>query len=209
MSRIKEGLIVAGAFTLGIAGFVGSACGDSQEDLPIPTPIVTNLETPPPSILQTPGLGTSTPAETERPKPPIDFPVLSDAERTSWETVLESFEKTQNLTRTILVKTEQIEISTGIGSPGEKPSMSARIHYPGSAQKAEDAEIENRDLKTIEDIKSLWTQKLCDAVAPAVPQGIVWSIATNNSGSMDPYGDLGLTLEAKYAFKNTTVCPEK
>ncbi|MEK7186693.1 MAG: hypothetical protein AAB675_05040 [Patescibacteria group bacterium] len=192
-----ESLIATGVFALGTV-VIAAACGDKQEDLPTSTPIVTNLETPPPSILQAPGLEiTPTPVETERPKPPIDFPVLSGTERISWESALESFRKTENLTRAILVENEQVRISALVGSPSsEAPSMSIRVLKPGSAQEAED-------------IKSLWTQKLCDAVAPAVPQGVEWNITGNNSGSMDTYGDLGFTLEAKDAFENITVCPEK
>ena len=71
-----ESLIATGVFALGTV-VIAAACGDKQEDLPTSTPIVTNLE-----ILRllyaSSGLEiTPTPVETEIPKPPIDFPVLS------------------------------------------------------------------------------------------------------------------------------------
>ena len=177
--RPKKPVFIAGALaSAGLAIATLGACNSPEEVSVTPSPS------------QTPGLEvTPTPAETERPKPPEDFPVLSDAERISWESALESFRKTENSTGAILVENEQVRISTLVQSIDGTPEMSINIVSPGSFDNAGN-------------IKNLWLPKLCDAVAPAIPQGVKWIIVANpnvNPGS----------IEDREAFENNTICPEK
>lgn len=199
MSRIEKALV----FGILGAGALAVACGDSEETLRTLTPIVTNLETPPPSIIPTTEV-TPTPLLTPEfmPAPAFEsLPAVPDEFKTSWQAILDYWKTLQHTRGSLrLVENEKVRIDvvrTGTGEVPVSNGLNVIIENPGSADVARQ-------------VKEEITREICGAASPIFPEGISWNSAVPNSVA-GPYEDplivdLGFTPEQVIEFRSTTNC---